>query len=140
MLVNLKELSLTRTQAPISTFTPIIISGFGFSGLNSLLLTIPIGAYAGTMMLILPYVAYKFKNIRAWLHIGAQTLTVIAALLLWTVPLEQTGALLFAVILLPSIGAGYAVLMGQSLANTAGYTKRSLFSSGLYIGYCLGRS
>ncbi|GAB7364261.1 hypothetical protein MBLNU230_g4809t1 [Neophaeotheca triangularis] len=125
-------------NAPISTFTPIIISGFGFSGLNSLLLTIPIGAYAGTMMLILPYVAYKFKNIRAWLHIGAQTLTVIAALLLWTVPLEQTGALLFAVILLPSIGAGYAVLMGQCLANTAGYTKRSLFSSELYIGYCLG--
>ncbi|KAL4988559.1 hypothetical protein BDW68DRAFT_176839 [Aspergillus falconensis] len=36
------------------------------------------------------------------------------------------------------MGAGYAVLMGLQIANIAGYTKRSLSSSGLYIGYCLG--
>lgn len=28
--------------------------------------------------------------------------------------------------------------MGHQIANTAGYTKRSVASSGLYIGYCLG--
>jgi hypothetical protein len=98
----------------------------------------PVGLYAGTMQLVLPYLAYKFKNIRSYLVFGAQLGTTLAAILLWTLPKHSTGALLFACIILPSVGAGYAVLMGLQLANIAGYTKRSIASSGLYIGYCLG--
>ncbi|KAB5529060.1 major facilitator superfamily domain-containing protein [Coniochaeta sp. 2T2.1] len=125
-------------NGPISTFVPIIINGFGFSTLNSLLLLMPVGAYAGTMQLILPYLAYKYKNIRSYLVFAAQVGTTVAALLLWVLPISSTGALLFGCIIMPSVGAGYAVLMGLQLANIAGYTKRSIASSGLYIGYCLG--
>lgn len=91
------------------------------------------------MMLVFPYLAYRFKNVRAYLYLTAQLLTTAAALILWLAPLPAVGALLFGAIILPSTGAGYAVLMGHSLANTAGYTKRTLSSSGLYIGYCLGK-
>ena len=125
-------------NGPISTFTPIIINGFGFSQLNSLLLMMPTGAYAGTVQLIFPYLAYRFPNIRTYLVCAAQVGTVIAALLLWLLPLNATGGLLFAMFILPSVGAGYAVLMGLVIANTAGYTKKSVASSGMYIGYCLG--
>lgn len=127
-------------NGPISTFIPIIINGLGFSQLNSLLLMMPTGAYAGTMQLIFPYLAYKFPNIRSYLIVAAQVGTVIASLLLWLLPLSETGGLLFAVFILPSVGAGYAVLMGLVIANTAGYTKKSVASSGMYIGYCLGKS
>jgi hypothetical protein len=98
----------------------------------------PVGAYAGTLQLLLPYLAYKFPNIRSYLIFAAQMGTVIASLLLWLLPSSAQGGLLFACIILPSVGAGYAVLMGLQLANIAGYTKRSIASSGLYIGYCLG--
>lgn len=87
----------------------------------------------------MPYLAYRYKNMRSSLYMVAQALTTASALLLWLVPLSAKGALLFAVIILPSTGGGYAVLMGHILANTAGYTKRTLSSSGLYIGYCLGK-
>jgi hypothetical protein len=90
------------------------------------------------MQLLLPYLAYKYKNIRSYLVFAAQVGTTVAALLLWVLPISSTGALLFACIIMPSVGAGYAVLMGLQLANIAGYTKRSVASSGLYIGYCLG--
>ncbi|KXT15312.1 hypothetical protein AC579_2817 [Pseudocercospora musae] len=63
--------------------------------------------------------------------------TTLAAALLYGLPLNETGGLLFAVYILPSTGAAYGVLMGLPIANTAGYTKRALASSGLYIGYCL---
>ncbi|KAL3493301.1 major facilitator superfamily domain-containing protein [Aspergillus germanicus] len=127
-------------NAPISTFTPIIINSFGFSTLESLLLVIPSGFYAGTMMLILPWIAYKYmsKGIRSWLVVGCQLVTMVACILLLTLPLDQTGGLLFACYIMPTVGAGYAVLMGLQIGNIAGYTKRSLSSSGLYIGYCLG--
>ncbi|KAJ0331533.1 hypothetical protein COL5a_002195 [Colletotrichum fioriniae] len=125
-------------NGPISTFVPIIINGFGFSTLNSLLLTMPAGAYGGTVQLLMPYLAYKFKNCRTWIVFGAQMGTTLAALLLWLLPRSAKGALLFAAYILPSVGGGYAVLMGLQIANTSGYTKRSIASSGLYIGYCLG--
>lgn len=125
-------------NGPISTFIPILIKGFGFNELNSLLLMMPTGAFAGTMQLILPYLAFRFNNIRTYLICVAQVITMVAALLLWLLPIEETGGLLFAVIILPGVGAGYAVLMGLAIANTAGYTKKSVASSGMYIGYCLG--
>ncbi|KAL4945770.1 hypothetical protein BDV06DRAFT_229953 [Aspergillus oleicola] len=127
-------------NAPVSTFTPIIINSFGFSTLHSLLLVIPSGVYAGSMMLLLPYLSYKYtdKGIRSWLVIACQVVTMGASLLLLCLPLSETGGLLFACYIMPTMGAGYAVLMGLQLANVAGYTKRSLSSSGLYVGYCLG--
>lgn len=125
-------------NGPISTFVPIIINGFGFSTLHSLLLVIPAGFYAGTVQLIMPYIAMKYPGTRTWLILTAQLGTTLAGLLLWLLPLSAKGGLLFAAYILPSVGGGYAVLMGLQIANTAGYTKRSIASSGLYIGYCLG--
>lgn len=123
----------------ISTFMPIIINGFGFSTLNSLLLMMPAGAFAGTIQLLAPFLAMKFIGIRSYIIIVCQCITTVAALLLWLLPRSQTGALLFAIYILPAVGGGYAVLMGLQIANVAGYTKRSIASSGLYIGYCLGK-
>ncbi|KAH7357504.1 major facilitator superfamily domain-containing protein [Pyrenochaeta sp. MPI-SDFR-AT-0127] len=125
-------------NGPISTFIPIIINSFGFTTVKSLLLVMPAGAYAGTLQLVVPWLCYKFTGLRSWAIFGCQMGTTLAALLLWLLPRSQTGALLFACYILPSVGGGYAVLMGLGLANTAGYTKRTVASSGIYIGYCLG--
>lgn len=89
-------------------------------------------------MLLLTYLAMKYPGIRCWLIAIAQLLTTFASLLLWKLPESMRGGLLFGVYILPSVGAGYAVLMGLQVANTAGYTKRSVTSSGLFVGYCLG--
>ncbi|OJJ62615.1 hypothetical protein ASPSYDRAFT_86293 [Aspergillus sydowii CBS 593.65] len=125
-------------NAPISTFQPLIINRFGYNELNSLLLMIPGGFYAGSMMLITTYLAYKFPGWRAYIIILCQMVTTLASLLLWLLPRTALGGLLFAVYVLPTTGSAYAVMMGLFLANNAGYTKRSLASSGLYIGYSLG--
>ncbi|KAH8682081.1 allantoate permease [Xylariales sp. PMI_506] len=125
-------------NAPISTFAPIVINGFGFSTFNSLLLVIPAGFYGGSVQLLFPWLSRKFPNSRAYIVFGAQMGTTLAALLLWNLPLDAKAGLMFAISIMPSIGGGYAVLMSLSIANTAGYTKRSIAASGLYIGYCLG--
>ncbi|KAH8695731.1 major facilitator superfamily domain-containing protein [Phaeosphaeriaceae sp. PMI808] len=125
-------------NGPISTFVPIIINSFGFTTLNSLLLVMPAGALAGTLQLVVPWMCYKWSGLRSYMIFACQMGTTLAALLLWLLPRSHKGALLFACYILPSVGGGYAVLMGLGLANTAGYTKRTVASSGIYIGYCLG--
>lgn len=120
----------------LSTFMPLVIAGFGFSSLNALLLTMPAGAYCGTVVLLAAYLAMKFEHIRTWIIALAQALSTGAAVLLWQLPTSERGWLLFAMYLLPSAAAGYCVLMGLQIANTAGYTKRALASSGIFVGYC----
>ncbi|KAH8898870.1 MFS general substrate transporter [Thozetella sp. PMI_491] len=127
-------------NGPISTFIPIIINGFGFSTFNSLLLLMPCGFWSGSCTLTMTYLCYKFthRGIRAYLFIIAQMIAVVACILLVTVPSTNKGVGLFAVFILPSVGASYGVLMGVQVANTAGYTKKSVASAGLFIGYCFG--
>lgn len=125
-------------NGPVSSFIPIIINGFGFNTLNSLLLTMPAGAIIGTIELGTPYLAYRIPGIRSWLVAICQLGTITASLLLWLLPRHEKGGLLFACYILASFGGGYAVLMGLQIANTAGYTKRSVTSSGIFVGYCLG--
>ncbi|KAJ4345101.1 hypothetical protein N0V95_005914 [Ascochyta clinopodiicola] len=125
-------------NGPVSSFIPIIISGFGYNRLNSLLLTMPAGAIIGTIELTAPYFAYKFPGIRTWLIVLCQCGTMTASILLWRLPRGEKGGLLFGCYILASFGGGYAVLMGLQIANTAGYTKRSVTSSGIFAGYCLG--
>ncbi|KAL2842013.1 major facilitator superfamily domain-containing protein [Aspergillus pseudoustus] len=125
-------------NGPGSTFIPIIINGFGFSTLNSLLLNMPYSFIAGMSNLCFPYLAYKTKNTRTIIMAGGYAMTIISSLLFWLLPRSQKGALLFACYIFPFWGASFALTMSLSTTNTAGYTKRSLASSGLFLGYCLG--
>jgi hypothetical protein len=125
-------------NGPVSSFIPIIIAGFGFNTLNSLLLVMPAGFMSGTTELLAPFLASKTKRYRTWIIVVCQLGTILASLLLWKLPRHDRGGLLFGCYILASFGGGYAVLMGLQIANTAGYTKRSVTSSGIFMGYCFG--
>ncbi|KAF2499053.1 MFS transporter [Lophium mytilinum] len=115
-------------NGPVSSFIPIIIAGFGYSPLNPLLLTLPAGAVFGTIEIMAPLAAAKIPNSRSRIIVICQCGTILASWLLWLLPRESKGGLLF----------GWGVAMGMQIANTAGYTKRSDTSSGIFVGYCLG--
>jgi len=125
-------------NGPISTFMPTIINDLGYSALNSLLLFIPTGAYGGTMVLLMTYLARKFPGWRTYIAMSCQSLTTLGSFLLWFLLRGQTGPLLFGCYILSSFGASYAIFMGLQIANTAGYTKRSVTSAGMFVGSCLG--
>lgn len=127
-------------NGPVSSFIPIIISGFGFNRLNSLLLTLPAGVVVGTIELGAAYAAYRIPQSRTWIVAVCQLGTIVASILLWQLPRNEKGGLLFACYILASFGGSYTVLIGVQIANTAGYTKRSVTSSGVFVGYCLGTS
>ncbi|KIW87188.1 uncharacterized protein Z519_12299 [Cladophialophora bantiana CBS 173.52] len=125
-------------NGPQSTYQAIIVAGFGFSSLNSLLLLMPFGFIIGSIELGAPYLAYKIPNIRTYLIVLCQCLTVMSSLLLWILPRSQLGGLLVGVYFLGSFAGSYVLSMTLSIANTAGYTKRSFVSAAMFIGYCLG--
>lgn len=131
-------LLLEIANGAYSTFTPIIVQGFGFNALNSLLLTIPAGFVVGSIELGAAYAAYKFKNRRCLIMLCCQVPTVVSAILQWQLPRSNKGGLLFAAYILASFGGTYCVLLGVVMANSAGYTKRTVNAAGVFIGYCVG--
>ena len=120
-------------NGPVSTFIPIFLTTFGFSTLNSLLLIMPAGAIIGTIEWLAPYLCYRFKGIRTWVIVVCQCGTILAALLLWLLPRNATGGLLYATFTLASFGGSYAVLMGLQTANTAGTPRSAIRTS---VGAC----
>lgn len=123
---------------PVNAFIPIIIAGMGFNTLNTLLLIMPAGAVAGIMILAATWTAYKVPRVRIWIVFAGEIVTIISCLLLWLLPRSATGGLLYAVYTLTGFTAGWGIILGLSIANTAGYTKRMAISSAVYVGYCLG--
>ncbi|EON61054.1 hypothetical protein W97_00265 [Coniosporium apollinis CBS 100218] len=131
-------LLLSVANGAYSTFTPIVVQGFGFNALNSLLLTMPAGFVTGCIELGAAYAAYKFKNKRCIIMLCCQVPTVVSSILQWQLPRSNKGGLLFATYILASFGGTYCVLLGVVMANAAGYTKRTLNAAGVFIGYCVG--
>ncbi|KIW14853.1 hypothetical protein PV08_07638 [Exophiala spinifera] len=127
-------------NGPLSTYLPIIIAGFGYSPLNSLLLTMPAGFVAGTCTLLSTYLAGKLsrRGGRSYVVVLFQFLVILGALLMWRLPHSNKAGGLAGLYLLASFAAPYGVIMSLQAANTAGYTKKTVTSSGLFMGYCLG--
>lgn len=126
-------------SGPVNTFMPIIIAGFGFNVLNTLLLTIPAGAVGAILILSMTYATYKLPNVRTYAIFFCELLVIMSSLLLWLLPRDHKGGLLFAVYMMTAYSGGWGVIMGLSIANSAGYTKRVVSSSAIHIGYCLGK-
>lgn len=125
-------------NGPVSTYAPTIIHGFGYSRLNSLLLNTLHGFWSKILIMTVSVVARKVPGSRCWMAAGVPLFSCLSCILLWKLPREQKGALLFATIPMGSAMAGQCLLIGLQLANNAGYTKRSGSSGGLFVGYCLG--
>lgn len=139
-LVFLMAFCIMVANGPMSAFAPIIISGFGYSPLNSLLLSMPYGAVAAIMSILVTWVAAKLshRGWHTWIICLSQLPNVVASILLWQLPIHANDARLFALYLLGGFGAPYGLVMALHAANTAGYTKKTVTASGLFIGYCLG--
>lgn len=63
-------------------------------------------------------------------HLGGASFVAITA--------AQQGGRLGGIYLLASFASPYGILMSLQAVNAAGYTKKTVTSSGLFIGYCLG--
>jgi sugar phosphate permease len=85
-------LCLYIAHGPVSSFVPIPLTQMGFSGLNSLVLTIPIGVIIGIGTLVCAYLADRLKNAKLYIVAASMVPTLVASCLLWKLPQSATGA------------------------------------------------
>lgn len=120
------------------SFQSLVIKGLGFTKLQTALLTMPPGGIQVFGTLIAAVLVHRFPDRRA-LVIGVLVfLALIGAILLEALPQSQKWPRLVGVWLLPGIAVAFPVMLSYTASNIAGYTKKVVSSSLIFIFWCTG--
>lgn len=132
--------TVSNLQNGVGVQYSIIISSFGFTKLQTTLLNIPSGVAQIMGITLGCYMLRRMPNTRAYLAILWFMPSVLAAILLMTLPFSNRVGLLSAFYVLGFGGAPSFVFVVSWVTSTvAGHTKR-LTTNGIFlIGYALGQ-
>ncbi len=119
-------------------FAPIITKGFGFSNFEALLLQMPIGGVEIIFVLIMSPIATFVPSARVLCMVFNTLVSMVGMLLVWKLnPNDIAGRVVGL-----ALSVAYVVNIPLSLSlitsNVAGFTKKSVTSAMLFVGYCIG--
>lgn len=122
----------------VTAFGTIIIKSLGYSGLQSVALTIPGGAVTCVCIWLFGWLADRYRDSRTWLFPLSCVPVVVGAIVVWTAPWRPTAGPLIGYYLVAAFGAPYVLLLALASANTAGSTKKAVTNGAIFVGYNAG--
>ncbi|RFU35715.1 hypothetical protein B7463_g551, partial [Scytalidium lignicola] len=122
----------------VASFGNIVIKGFGFSALNTTLLTIPLGAVQTISLLTSGWINARFTNIRFLVSSISQIPALIGAVLLMTLPQSNSGGRLAAYYIIQTHTVNNVMTYSIFSGNTSGFTKKVTGSAMMFISTSVG--
>lgn len=122
----------------VASFGNIVIKGFGFSSLNTTLLTIPLGAVQTISILTAGWLNSRFKNIRSLASSISQIPPLIGAVLLMTLSEDKNVGRLIAYYIIQTHTVNDVMVFALFTGNTSGFTKKLAGSAILFIATSVG--
>lgn len=137
-LLVLYTFCVNLANGGITSFISIIISGFGFSELNSLLIQMPIGVAQLVFLLITSGFATVVKSSRILMMILNTTVGMIGMILIWKLDDDNRSGKMTGLCLGSVFAANIPLSLSLISSNVAGFTKKSTVSALMFIAYCVG--
>lgn len=109
----------------ITAFGTIIIKSIGYTGLQSVALTIPGGAVTCVTIYLFSWLADRYGQRTLWFPVSCVPI-VVGAIVIWTAPWHPTAGPLIGYYLVASFGAPYVLLLALASANTAGKCPKNI--------------
>jgi hypothetical protein len=118
---------LHNVNGAISGFGAIIVRSFGFSHLDSVLLTGAVGGCVIVCLVSAGVIAAYVPNVRCFLITVFEIPVIVGSCLIWKSDwTTQRGSAIGGFVILGSFAAGYMMLLSLVSSNIAGYTKKSI--------------
>lgn len=76
-----------------SSFGTLVISGFGYTPFNSLLLLMPMGFTAAFSVFVSGYIGQRFKDVRYYVLIFDSSIALIGSMMAWLGPRDRPSVL-----------------------------------------------
>ncbi|EFX02385.1 allantoate permease [Grosmannia clavigera kw1407] len=122
----------------IQSFANIVIKSFGFSSLESTLLSIPSEVIAALSIAITGYFAGRYRNLHCLMIILSVIPVLVGGAMIYKRKHISKGAQLFAYFLIQTTFAPVPLLMSLIQTNYKGVTKKMTMTAIFYIVYCAG--
>lgn len=129
------------TNSLQTTFTGIIIEGFGYGTYEAILLQIPVGVIMAVFMIIVStFLSTRWgEGYRMLAIIFCYVPGIISCVILYSIPVRP-GTLsshLAAIFLIPMIASAGGIMYVILAANIAGYTKKTVAGALFFSSYCV---
>ncbi|KAJ5371514.1 uncharacterized protein N7496_007606 [Penicillium cataractarum] len=122
----------------ITSFSSIIIAGFGFSNLKALLIQMPLGAAQLVFLLLTSGFATYVKQTRILMMILNALVSVIGMILIWKLDSHNRAGRMTGLCLGAVFAANIPLSLSLISSNVAGFTKKSTVSALMFVAYCVG--
>ncbi|KAL4961201.1 major facilitator superfamily domain-containing protein [Aspergillus stella-maris] len=122
----------------VSNFGSIIIEGFGFSTLNTLLVQILIYVVQGVLVHLSTAGCSWFNNSRTYWMAWNSALSIVGAAMARQITPDNVWARFMGFCLAGAYSVNFPLTLAMSTGNVGGYTKRVTVNAMIFIGYCTG--
>ncbi|ETI21315.1 hypothetical protein G647_07661 [Cladophialophora carrionii CBS 160.54] len=137
-------LSVMLTSIPnggLSNFSSILLTTFGYTSQQALILNMPTGAVGIFIVLLSGYLSDRWND-RSLVMLICLIPTIVAAGLMYGLDPDgipkSKGALLFASYLSGTFGAAFMLLLAWNASNIAGHSKKVTANALTLVGFCTG--
>ncbi|KAJ5963102.1 hypothetical protein N7481_013407 [Penicillium waksmanii] len=122
----------------LTSFSAIIIAGFGYSNFESLLLQMPMGLSQLVFLIITAAIATYIPSSRIMAMILNVVVAVIGVVLIYTLDDLHKIVKLVGLAFVAAFAANIPLCLSIVTSNVAGSTKRSTISVAIFAAYCVG--
>ena len=123
----------------VSGFGPLIVSTFGYTALDSILLQFPLGGIVFIFILLTGYLSSKIRNIRLILLVLCCLPVLAGCIMIWKSTWTKRAATPVAgYSIIGFFGPVVSLIISIGMANVAGATKKSCTAAAIFVAYCVG--
>ncbi|RDW85980.1 hypothetical protein BP5796_04305 [Coleophoma crateriformis] len=127
------------TNAGVTNFNPLIISGYGFSQTKTTLMATPQAAVALVAQVACTVLVFLIPNIRCLLWVLSTLPALVGAIMIHVLNISvHRGASLAGVYLMGFYNTSWVLMLSLQSSNTGGMTKKSFVSVSIAIFYAVG--
>lgn len=138
-LIFIMMASAYTVNGAVSGFGPLIVSTFGWSSLQSILLQFPLGGICLIDILICGYLSSKYANIRIVLLIVNCLPVIAGCAMIWKSEWTYHAAVPVAgYSIIGTFGAVVSQTIVLGMSNVSGNTKKSAMAAAIFVAYCVG--
>lgn len=121
-----------------SQFAPLITKGFGFTDFKALLLQMPIGAVQIIFLVTMSPIASFVPSSRILCMIFTTLVSMLGMLLVWKLDPNNVAGRVVGLSLSVAYVVNIPLALSLVTSNVAGFTKKSVTSASVFVGYCVG--
>ncbi|KAL2826996.1 major facilitator superfamily domain-containing protein [Aspergillus cavernicola] len=122
----------------LTSFGSIVIAGFGYSTLNTLLVSLPMSVFTFFWVALATIITSKVRKSRCITTAVLVLISLAGCLMVAEIDPSKKVARLAGMWFFPAYSAGVPIIMSIIASNVAGYTKRTTVSAVMFIGNCTG--